>query len=209
MARQRTPTTALILFSGGLDSTLALAWALRRGYTPILLEFETPKRPPGERKAADAIARHYGRPERIQLTWPNETAPQRDGYIPSRNLVLHALGYAVAEAHGIPLLVAGHLRSDDFPDATRSYLQAIQRLANRGRTPAARTRLALPLFDQTPPERARQARAWGVPIGLTWSCWWGPLRPCGRCQKCRERARLTRSPSSAAKPRNGPRRRPG
>lgn len=198
---------ALVLFSGGLDSTLALAWTLREGHTPTTLEFETPKRPPGERLAADRIARHYHVRDRIRLPWPLDAPPRRDGYLPSRNLVLHSIAYAFAEERSIPLLVAGHLRSDDFPDATKSYLRALNRLANRGREAHRRTRLALPIHDWDTGRRRDAIRRWDVPTELTWSCWWGPDRPCGRCEKCR--SRLSRPPSSATRPRTVPRPRTG
>ncbi|MBI2078746.1 MAG: 7-cyano-7-deazaguanine synthase [Euryarchaeota archaeon] len=124
---------AIVLFSGGVDSTLALAWAIRSGYQPTVLEFDYEGRPEAEKRAAHTILRRLGSPPHVRLT------------------------------------LGASLRPDG---ETGGYLAS-----------------QLPLHGMTAADRRRLAEELGAPVDLAWSCWKDGDRPCGRCEKCKERAR--------------------
>lgn len=183
---------ALVLFSGGADSTLALAWALHRGYAVTTLEFDYPGRPRGEIRAAGRIARVLKVRDRLRVRLPFHAArskSSRDGYIPGRNLAFHAVAQAVAESRKAHVVVAGHLRHDAhrFRDAGPRYLSEIAFLARRGRLDRRLIRVILPAARLGAKHSRRLRNRLKAPLALSWSCWRDGPAPCGRCEKCRER----------------------
>lgn len=183
---------ALVLFSGGADSTLALAWALNRGYVVSTLEFDYPGRPKAEVRAAARITRHMGVRDRVRIRLPLRLARARstnDGYFPNRNLVFHSIAQAVAESRRADVVVAGHLNSDAlrFPDAHPRFLRRIVALARSGRPNRRLIRALLPLARMDSQEKLRLGKRIDAPLATTWSCWRDHSSPCGRCEKCRER----------------------
>lgn len=184
----------LVLFSGGLDSTVLLTWALRRGRASTL-SLEWPGRPRGERRAARRIADQLDVETRIEFPLPSlngasRSSNRRDGYVPARNLFLHSTAAFVARQIGASEIAAGHLASDAeaFPDANRRYLEAVTRLANAGRARAEPPlRLRLPFAALSKNEVVALGRRLNAPLDLSWSCFRDGPHTCGRCESCRER----------------------
>jgi 7-cyano-7-deazaguanine synthase len=204
-------TRVIVLFSGGVDSTLALAWALRQGHEVTTLQFEFPERPAAERGAAQDVLRAL-RPQHqltLQLPFPlRPRPPAKEGYLSARNLLFHAIAQSLAESSGAKFVVAGHLERDglSFPDAKHDYFRAIEALAAKGRPGRRRNRILNPLAGKDRDERMALARRLKAPVDLTWSCWYDGEAPCGVCEKCEERLRLLRAahpPLAASRPRTG------
>lgn len=170
---------AIVLVSGGIDSAVALAWALER-YRVTALAFEIAGRPRREAEASRAIARRVGVP--LLKVPASFLRPRPSGYVPARNLVFHAVALSIAEDRGARAVVAGHNRSDAsiFADARPAYLGRVQRLG-RG------VRILLPLARCTDADVIRLGVRLGAPLELTWSCYRDGRRPCGRCSACRGR----------------------
>lgn len=204
-------TRVLVLFSGGIDSTLALAWSLGQGHDVHVLEFDFPERPRAEHNASSRILRRLRPSRHTRLPLPFSLRPAAaapEGYLATRNLAFHALAQALAESVGARFVVAGHLERDaqSFPDARHDYFRAIENLAARGRPGRRRIRIVNPLAGKDRDARMRLARRLQAPIEDTWSCWYDGEAPCGVCEKCEERARLLRAahpPLAAARPRTG------
>jgi 7-cyano-7-deazaguanine synthase len=181
----------VVLFSGGVDSTLALSWALRERRTVHVLEIDYPARPAGEILAAKRILRRLRPAGRTRLEVPFlklQTALV-EGYLPSRNLIYHVLAQGLAEQLGADSVVAGHVRDDaeEFPDAAPAYFTAIEDLAARGRPDGKH----IPIENPLPREGVEElARASPVPLAWTWSCWEQGTQPCRRCEKCERREAL-------------------
>jgi 7-cyano-7-deazaguanine synthase in queuosine biosynthesis len=188
-------TTPLILFSAGIESTVLLAHALDAGLRPQLLEITTPQRPAGERMASIRIRRHYrlGAPHRISMpaaltATSNPKSPQ--GYIPYRNLWLHASAAVLSRRIGAHAIWAGHTRKDaeDFPDASAAHFKHLQATLDAGRLPKEpRLEIQLPFHDWSKRQVVEHGRRLNAPLNLTWSCYRDGQRHCGRCTSCQER----------------------
>jgi 7-cyano-7-deazaguanine synthase len=196
----------LVLLSGGLDSAVALAWALRRGEAVLTVSFSFPGRPRAEAAAARRIANASGlTPPRVirvpvlHMTGSPEGAPGRrdapPGFVPHRNLVYYSLALAAAAEAGATRIIGGHLKTDgeSFADARPAFFGALSRLASRGKPPGTSCRIVLPFATMTKAACLRLGVRLGVRLGLTWSCYRDGPRPCGACAGCAERREAFRA----------------
>ena len=170
---------AIVLFSGGIDSAVALWWA-RAKYDVTALSFDGANRPRGEIRACMALAR------RAQVTHLRVELPflhtRRDGYTPGRNLAFHAAALSIAEQRGARTVIAGHNRSDagHYPDAREAFFKRLEKMADG-------IRILRPFRSMTDGEVARLGARLGVPLDMTWSCYRNGSKPCGACEACRDR----------------------
>lgn len=170
---------AVVLVSGGIDSAVALDWAMER-YRPIALSFDVAGRPRREAKACAAIVKRAG-VEQVRVPVPF-LRPRASGYAPARNLVFHAIAMAIAEDREAVAVVAGHNASDAsyFEDARPAYFRRVESLGSG-------VRILLPFARMTDAEVIARGARLGVPLELTWSCYRDGARPCRRCGACRGR----------------------
>lgn len=208
--------SCVVLFSGGLDSTAALAWALRRYDRVRALTFDYGQRHRVEIVMARTAARRMGVPQtvlkvdlrqiggsaltdaRIPLPRPPRRAGTPSGppatYVPFRNGIFLALAAAWAETRGVRELVCGfHVEdSPDYPDTTRSFIKAMEKAVQAG-TKAAfggpRVRIRAPLVGLGKADIIRLGLRLGADFAYAVSCYAGAERPCGACSSCRFRAR--------------------
>ena len=206
---------AVVLFSGGVDSSTCLAIAREDGFAPHALAVRYGQRHEFELSAAERVARALQVPLRIvavdlraiggsALTGdidvpkdqPIGTGPIPVTYVPARNTVFLALalGYAeVLEAADLYIGVNAIDYSGD-PDCRPGFVRAFEALANVATAAAvegrARYRLHAPLVTLGKADIIRRGTKLGVPYELTWSCYDpDPVgRACGRCDSCRLRA---------------------
>lgn len=188
---------SLILLSGGLDSAvLAFAAAqsgtLAGGLTAVWGQ------PMWDREvyAASGLAVDLG------CQWWRIDAPLSDRQamrigsgaegprvVPGRNLALISLGVNLASTHGFNEVQIGCNADDarDYPDCRPAFIEAVSALA----VGTYGVRVAAPLLTATKRDVAEKARAMGVPIERTWSCYEAPMTlptiPCGTCNACRLR----------------------
>lgn len=193
----------LVLISGGPDSAVALAWAMRRG--PVIpATFDFPGRPRPERRAARRIARAMGLPPPRLIRVPvlrmtggadGRASGEPPGFVPHRNLVYYGLALALAASVGARRIVGGQLKTDGrlFPDGRPAFFRALNALAARGAPPGRGCRIVLPLARMTKAAALRLGTRLGVPLGLTWSCYRAGPRHCGRCLGCVERREAFRA----------------
>lgn len=190
-------TDAIVLFSGGLDSTVLLAHALDEGLDIQVVEFEYPGRPHGERAAARSILDHYEIHDAIRVTTPSvdeaplvEAAGDAEGFVPLRNLWFHTTAALLARQSGATDVLVGHLDQDalDFPDARPDYLDRVQDLVNDARrADEPPIRIGRPFEGKSKLHVARLGRSLGAPLDKTWSCYRDEEHACGECTGCRER----------------------
>jgi 7-cyano-7-deazaguanine synthase len=209
-------TSCVVLFSGGLDSTTALAWALSRYERAHALTFDYGQRHRVEIALARKAARRLGVPQAVlkvdlrpvggsALTDPRIPLPRslrrpalRAGppatYVPFRNGIFLALAAAWAEARGVRDLVCGFHVADspDYPDTTRAFVTAMEKAVRAG-TKAAfggpAPRIVAPLMGLDKPAIIRLGLRLGADYSYAVSCYAGSERPCGTCPSCRIRAR--------------------
>ena len=200
------PENSLVLLSGGLDSAVALYWALLRGWSIHTIEFEYFQRPERERQACRDLRAASGITGSlvVQAGFLREVgdvpggmvanmalgqAP--DGYIPARNLVFYSICAHYAEILNARYIVGGHNRTDSesFPDAGREFFRNLDRLLRLGlwSYSATCTEIVLPLIELDKIEVVRLGLDLHVPFELTWSCYHDDRLPCGTCESCTER----------------------
>ena len=208
--------SCVVLFSGGLDSTTALVWALDRYDQVRALTFDYGQRHRLEVDLARRAARRLGVPHAvlkvdlrpvggsaltdaaIPLPRPAISSGRPSGppatYVPFRNGVFLALAAAWAEARGVRDLVCGFHVADspDYPDTTARFVAAMETAVRAG-TKAAyggpRPRIVAPLLGLDKPDIIRLGLRLGADYSRSVSCYAGAERPCGTCSSCRFRAR--------------------
>src|SRR5438445_6710569 len=204
---------AVVLFSGGLDSSTCLAIAREDGFAPHALAVRYGQRHVHELTAAGRVAAAMGAPLKIvdldlraiggsaltgELEVPKD-APIGQGipvtYVPARNTVLLALALGHAEVLGAQDLYIGVNAIDysGYPDCRPAFVGAFEALANLATAAAvegrARYRVHAPLQMLSKADIIRRGTALGVPYALTHSCYDPDPegRACGRCDSCRLR----------------------
>lgn len=215
LVRERATLRAICLLSGGLDSSTALAWARREGYACSTLAFDYGQRHRRELESAAAIAAALGAEEHqvlqidlrqfggsaltddlaVPLGTPTEGVDNSRipiTYVPARNTIFLSLALAYAEVRDADAIVLGinALDYSGYPDCRPEYLEAMQRvaeLATRQGVEGHAPRLLAPLVHCTKAQIVRMGSDLDVPWDLTWSCYQGDERACGRCDSCRLR----------------------
>jgi 7-cyano-7-deazaguanine synthase len=207
---------AVVLLSGGLDSTTALYWAKKKGYEPVALAVRYGQRHHRELLAARAVAKRAGVPLHevsFALPWLEgssltnrklklpEIALAKIGagaipstYVPGRNTIFLALAASLADAIGAEAVVIGANALDysGYPDCRPPFLNAFSRVAKLGTRRGSEgkaLKVLAPLLRLDKKGIVRLARTVGAPLSLTWSCYAGGFRPCGRCDSCQLRAK--------------------
>ena len=210
---------AVVLLSGGLDSTTTLAIARAEGYTCHALSFDYGQRHARElesaRRVAQALEAADHRVLRLDLRAIGGSALTDDiavpkgrseaaiaegipvTYVPARNTIFlaHALGWA--EVLGAQDLFIGvnALDYSGYPDCRPEFIEAFERLANlatkAGVEGTSRFRVHTPLIALSKAQIVLRAWELGVDFALTWSCYEPGVegRPCGTCDSCLLRAK--------------------
>lgn len=206
---------AVVLLSGGLDSTTVLAIACSRGFACNCLSFQYGQRQAIELERARTISRHYGVQHHLVLRVdldaiggsaltdaievPKDRAiadMEREipvTYVPGRNILFLAHALSWAEVIGAADIFLGINAVDysGYPDCRPEFLAAFEQMANLG-TKAGVTgrpfRLHAPLLRMSKREIIETGLKLGVDYRLTHSCYdpVGELA-CGRCDSCQLR----------------------
>jgi 7-cyano-7-deazaguanine synthase len=208
----------LVLFSGGLDSTVCLAMADREAAQmgtarPVAIGFDYGQRHRTELERATKIAAGLGL-ERIvveidtrcwggsALTDARIEVPPANAeassipvtYVPARNLIFLSVAVAVAEARGLDRIWIGINAVDysGYPDCRPEFVDAFRDAARLGSKRGVEGRpvdVVAPLVELSKADIVRLGFELGAPLGLTWSCYQGGDEPCGGCDACVLRAR--------------------
>ena len=206
---------AVVLLSGGLDSTTVLALAGSQGFACNCLSFQYGQRQAIELDRARTIARHYNAVRHLVLrvdldaiggsalttdiAVPKDrpfTAMERDipvTYVPGRNIIFlaHALSWAEVLGAADIFLGINAIDYSGYPDCRPEFLDAFAAMANLG-TKAGTTgrpfRFHAPLIQLSKKEIILKGMELGVDYGLTHSCY-DPVegKGCGRCDACQLR----------------------
>ncbi|MDH7601125.1 MAG: 7-cyano-7-deazaguanine synthase QueC [Armatimonadota bacterium] len=205
---------AVVLLSGGLDSATAAAVAKSEGYITYGLTFDYGQRHRREIESSAAIARSLGFADHIifpldmrlitrsALTGQSQVPLDRPHaeiglqipatYVPARNIVFLSLALAYAETIGSTDIFIGVSQVDysGYPDCRLAFIEAFERMANTGTKSAvegAPFRIRAPLINMSKAQIVCLGVQLGVDYSLTWSCYLGGRRACGRCDSCRLR----------------------
>jgi 7-cyano-7-deazaguanine synthase len=195
---------SIVLLSGGLDSAVALYWALHDKHIVRTLTFNYFRRSRKEIVACERISRRTGAPNmRIDLPFLREVEDSKmadnrnpilkraqSAYIPCRNIIFYGIAASFAEIWDASYIVGGHNKNDTclFPDSSPKFFSLFDKTASYGRISGTRTgKIILPLSRLDKSQVIRLGEKLGVPFEMTWSCYTSHSRPCEKCLSCRLR----------------------
>jgi 7-cyano-7-deazaguanine synthase len=203
---------AVVLLSGGLDSTTTLAMAKRDGFELFALTFDYGQRHRIELDRAQAIAKHFGVADHqivkidlrqfggSALTDSIDVPTDRNQdemkipvtYVPARNTIFLSFCLAYAEVKKASDIFIGVNAVDysGYPDCRPEFIHAFETLANlatkAGVEGESRLKIHTPLIKLTKAEIIQQGLELGVDYGMTHSCYdpGADGKACGLCDSC-------------------------
>ncbi len=202
---------AVVLLSGGLDSSTTLHYAISKGWHCSCLVFDYNQRHKKEIQKAQAIAKSAGCSAtvvKIGLPWKGSSLldnaiklPQGgkldaknipSTYVPARNIIFLSFAASFAEAVMAKRIFIGANAVDysGYPDCRPSFFKAYEQVLAKGLKTGVeghRLKVETPLIHLTKAQIVRLAVKLKVPLHLTWSCYQGGVKPCGVCDSCRLR----------------------
>ncbi len=212
-----TAKKAIVLLSGGLDSTTTLAIARSQGYTPYAITFKYGQRHEAEIAAARQVAAQFDVANHvianidlrmfggsaltadIEVPKGRKIADMSEGipitYVPARNTIFLSLALAWAETLEISDLFLGvnALDYSGYPDCRPEYIASYQTMANLATKAGVEGRQQLtihtPIIEMTKSQIIETGLALGVDYGITRSCY-DPSpegESCGQCDSCQLR----------------------
>lgn len=199
---------ALVVASGGLDSTTAATYLLKQGYDVALLHFnyghvaEDP-----EANAVRKIAEFLNVPlyevnmdffrviKHSPLLGDGEINRRRGGvdgaefaheWVPARNLVFIALAVALAEAMGYDYVATGINLEEAgaYPDNEMEFIRLLNKVMPYATRPNKKVELIMPVGNLVKHEIVKLGLEVGAPLHLTWSCYDKGPKHCGLCGPC-------------------------
>jgi 7-cyano-7-deazaguanine synthase len=203
---------SVICLSGGMDSCVTAALAVRDTDT-YALHFSYGQRTEArELSAARAVALHLGVKDFLHLkidlfrriggsaltdlsiAVPDASAGFRDGqvethvpvtYVPFRNAHFLSAAVSWAEVLGASRIYVGAVEQDSsgYPDCRPAYYQAFQQVIDTG-TRDSSIEILTPLIDKSKAEIVRLGLETKAPLDLTWSCYREEQQACGACESC-------------------------
>ncbi|KNZ70387.1 exsB protein [Thermincola ferriacetica] len=200
---------AVVLLSGGLDSTVCMSVAQKQGYGLYPISFLYGQRHSREIECAKKVAEYYQVKKHLIITTnmdsiggsaltANIDVPEGDEnrseipvtYVPARNLIFlsYALGYA--EVIGAEKIFIGVNAVDysGYPDCRSEFIERFQQLADYSTKAATQDKreikIEAPLLNLTKAEIVKLGVANKAPLELTTSCYRGGEKACGRCDSC-------------------------
>ena len=208
---------AIVLLSGGLDSSTVLALAKERGYDVVALTFDYGQKHKRELNSSRKMARHFKAKEHIivplslgellrsSLTRESMSIPENrteeeissgvpSTYVPSRNIIFLSIAASIAESRGAEaiFIATNSVDFSGYPDCTAEFLSAFQSTLDVG-TKAGREgrgiRVEAPILMKSKGDIVREAIRLKVPMEDTWSCYKGGVKACGKCDSCLLRLR--------------------
>ena len=210
---------AVVLFSGGLDSTTTLAIAHDEGYDTYAMSFRYGQRHIVELQCAKNVAKALGVKQHVivdvdlrtfgssALTADIEVPKHRPDtelgnsipitYVPARNTIFlsYALAWAEVLVTDTIFIGANAIDYSGYPDCRPEYINAYQTMANlatqAGVENKTKLRIRAPLIDKTKAEIIQIGTALGIDYSLTLSCYDPDAEgsACGRCDSCLLRKR--------------------
>lgn len=198
----------VVVYSGGLDSTVLLAKLLREGRELVALSFDYGQRHRRELDSAQCITKHFSVPHRVidlraaqslfagsALTSDNIAVPHghyeddsmQQTVVPNRNMIFLSFALAGAIQFEAASVAYGAHAGDHaiYPDCRPEFVNAVREVAKLCHyDPIA---LETPFVTLRKEEIVRLGHELDIPFELTWSCYEGGAVHCGKCGTCVER----------------------
>lgn len=205
---------AVVILSGGLDSTTCMGYAEAQGYEIYPISFDYGQRHKIELDNARKVAEHYGVSSRHKVitlgflrdfggsALTDDTIDVPEGieggtdipvtYVPARNLLFLSIAASFAEVSGAEAIYIGvnALDYSGYPDCRPEFIHKVEEVIRLGTKAGAEGKsltIEMPLVELTKADIIREGMKMGVPYALTTSCYNGKKAACGTCDSCRLR----------------------
>ncbi|MDR0778574.1 MAG: 7-cyano-7-deazaguanine synthase QueC [Methanomassiliicoccaceae archaeon] len=199
---------AVVLLSGGLDSAVTLACSVYDGNETIALSFRYGQRHTKELVSAKAVAEHYnmrhvvtdidmsmfrssliGNSKEIEKDRTNIGKDIPDTYVPARNMIMLSIATGLCESVDADRIYIGANSVDysGYPDCRNEFFKVFEEMIKKGTKAGVEGRpikIVTPILDLSKSEIVKLGKKLNVPLHLTWSCYSGGDKACGRCDSC-------------------------
>ena len=204
---------AIVLMSGGMDSTVCASWALQQGFEVCALHVHYGQKTQ-EREAQAfneicavfridkildidishlaAIGGSSLTDSTIDITKANlESSEIPTSYVPFRNANLLSIAVSWAEVIGAQTIIIGAVEEDGsgYPDCRRIFFDAFEAMIQLGTKPGSHIQIQTPLIASDKAEIVTLCMKLEAPLELTWSCYSSSEKACGVCDSCALRLR--------------------
>jgi 7-cyano-7-deazaguanine synthase len=204
---------AIVLMSGGMDSTVCASWALQQGFEVCALHVHYGQKTQ-EREAQAfneicavfridkildidishlaAIGGSSLTDSTIDITKANlESSEIPTSYVPFRNANLLSIAVSWAEVIGAQTIIIGAVEEDGsgYPDCRRIFFDAFEAMIQLGTKPGSHIQIQTPLIASDKAEIVTLGMELKAPLELTWSCYSSSEKACGVCDSCALRLR--------------------
>lgn len=202
---------AVILLSGGLDSTTCISYAISEGYEVYPISFDYGQRLKRELECAKKVVNHFGvKTHKIihmdnvggsALTDMSIQVPAFEGdghipitYVPARNIIFLSYATGYAEVVGADAIFIGVNAVDysGYPDCREEFIRAFQNMINVGTKRGVDgnpIKIETPLLHLSKGEIVKLATKVHAPLQYSTSCYNGKDKACGVCDSCTLRLR--------------------
>lgn len=204
---------AIVLLSGGMDSTTCLAIANKENDEVATLHLNYGQRTEErELKAYNEVSNFYGITKRLivdithltkiggsSLTDYNIKVEDSDlnsteipkTYVPFRNANILSIAVSWAEVLGFNRLYIGAVAEDSagYPDCRPEFYRAFEKVIETGTKPETQIKIHTPLIELNKELIVKKALEIKAPLELTWSCYSSNDKPCMTCDSCVRRLR--------------------
>ncbi|WP_026804046.1 7-cyano-7-deazaguanine synthase QueC [Aliarcobacter lanthieri] len=201
---------AIVILSGGMDSTLSSYIAKKDGYELIAVHFNYGQRTQNKEltafreicKALRVVNKYeidipfftqIGANALTDLSIDVPTGGLEAGvpitYVPFRNGIFLAITAAIAEKENATAMYIGVVQEDSsgYPDCTDSFINSISKAINEGTKEETNIEIITPLVHLSKSQIVQKAVELNVPLEITWSCYKEEDEACGVCDSCRLR----------------------
>ncbi|WP_165999947.1 7-cyano-7-deazaguanine synthase QueC [Bacillus sp. Cs-700] len=203
---------AVIVLSGGLDSTTCMGMAKEKGYELYPITFHYGQKHNREVEQAKKVADYYNAPDHriVNISFLNQiggsaltddsidvpTDMDEDEipvtYVPARNMIFLSLASAYAEVIGAEAIYIGVSAVDysGYPDCRPEFIDSMNEtvnLATKAGATGSEMKIETPLINLTKADTVSEGLRLNVPYELTTSCYNGEEEACGECDSCRLR----------------------
>lgn len=206
---------AVVLLSGGLDSSVVIHLAKSEDFDVYALSFDYGQKHNKELKCAIATAQKIGVKAHNVITlqlnlWGGSSLTDtkidvEDGnvartdipltYVPARNMIFLSVAASFAEAIGAQDIYIGVSEVDysGYVDCREDFIEAMENAINKGTVMGAKLgkpiAIHAPFIHKTKAEEIQLGEKLGVDWSITWSCYRGGEKPCRTCDSCLLRAK--------------------
>jgi len=199
---------AVVLLSGGLDSTVTLANSLRSGNETIALSFRYGQKHMRELDSAKAVASYYKIRHMIvdvdlssfrsSLTDDSKEIEKDrkaigsgipDTYVPARNMIMLSVAAGLCESIDAEMIYIGANVIDysGYPDCRKEFFDSFEAMISKGTKAGVEghpIKIIAPILNMTKAQIIKYGKEMNAPLHLTWSCYSGGDEPCGHCDSC-------------------------